>query len=365
MDEPVRAALLAVAWLAGWWLCGRVRVLPRATDGSRDALSPVSVIIPARDEARALPTLLAGLAAQDHRPHEIIVVDDDSTDATATVAAAHGAHVVSAGPLPDGWTGKAWALWQGASRAQADLLVMLDADVDPGPELLHTLLRAQRASGGMVSVQPYHRMQRWWERASAFFNLVAVMGIGLGGLRRPQVVAAFGPVVACPTSLFRAHGGAPAVRGAVLEDVELARAVHAAGEPVTTWAGGSLVTFRMYDSPRRLLEGWSKNFASGAGAVPLPRLVLVVAWVTACLVAGAWVLGGTALAVVCFFAFAVQCFVQLRQLGSFGIVSAVLFPLLALLFVVLFAWSLVVTARGSVTWKGRRITLRPRSTRAG
>src|SRR5262245_53834238 len=101
--------LLGLAWLVGWWLCGRARTLPL---GDRtDSPAFVSVVVPARDEARTLPTLLEGLAKQHGRPPEVIVVDDGSRDETAAIARAHGAEVVDAPTLPEGWTGKAWALW--------------------------------------------------------------------------------------------------------------------------------------------------------------------------------------------------------------------------------------------------------------
>jgi 4,4'-diaponeurosporenoate glycosyltransferase len=353
------AVLLGLAWLVGWWLCGRVRTLPIAN--GTGSLTPVSVVIPARDEARALPTLLEGLATQRVRPAEVIVVDDDSHDATGAVAAELGAVVLDAPALPEGWTGKAWALWTGAQAAREDVLVLLDADVDPGPDLIAGLVGAHRARGGLVSVQPYHRMRRWWERASAFFNLVPVMSVGLASPtwpRRRPVAAAFGPVMVCGRDLYLAHGDRPEVRSAVVEDVALARSVAQAGQSVAVYGGDGVVAFRMYDRPTRLLEGWSKNIASGARAVPVLRLVLVVAWVAACLASGAWLLGGSLAAVVLYVAFVAQCFVQLRQLGSFGIVPALLYPLLALTFVLVFFVSLVLVARGEVRWKGRRITLR-------
>ena len=217
------AVLLGLAWLVGWWLCGRVRALPVAD--ATGSLTPVSVVIPARDEARALPTLLDGLATQRVRPAEVIVVDDDSRDATGAIAAARGAVVLDAPALPDGWTGKAWALWTGAQAAREDVLVLLDADVEPGPDLIGGLADAHRSRGGLVSVQPYHRMHRWWERASAFFNLVPVMSVGLASPswpRRRPVAAAFGPVVVCGRDLYLAHGDRPEVRSAVVEDVALA-----------------------------------------------------------------------------------------------------------------------------------------------
>jgi len=123
---------------------------------------------------------------------------------------------------------------------------------------------------------------------------------------------------------------------------------------VTCFGGGDLVAFRMYDRPGRLVEGFAKNFAAGAAATPKLRLLAIVAWIGACLVAGVGLLGGGPVAILIYAAFAVQCFVMLRQLGNFGIVAALLFPLLAVVFVAVFLGSLVLVVRGEVRWRAAR-----------
>jgi 4,4'-diaponeurosporenoate glycosyltransferase len=130
----------------------------------------------------------------------------------------------------------------------------------------------------------------------------------------------------------------------VIEDVALARRFVAANEPVACFGGGDLVGFRMYDRPTRLVEGFVKNFAAGAGAVPVVRFVAIVGWITACLVAGWGVLAGSPVAFAVYGAFALQCFVMLRQLGNFGIVTALLYPVHAVVLVAVFLSS----------WRGGR-----------
>jgi 4,4'-diaponeurosporenoate glycosyltransferase len=352
---------LAVGWLVGWWLCWRVPRVPLLNDFV--PTPAVSIVIPARDEAHNLPTLLDGLARQTIAPTEVIVVDDDSHDATAVVAREHGATVVTSGTLPDGWTGKAWALSQGVRAAREEVVVLLDADVEPSEYLLARLGSVFARVGGLVSVQPYHRVRRWWERASAFFNLVAVMGVGLaspGAPRRNTTIAAFGPVLVCRRDAFLEHVSHPSVRAAVLDDVALARRVADAGEPITLYGGRGVVDFHMYDRPRELIEGWTKNMAAGAGSTPLYRLALIVGWLTACLVSGWGVLALTWVAVGIYAAFAVQLFAMLRQLGRFGPICAALYPILAVLFVAIFARSVLLTIRGAARWKGRTVRLRER-----
>ena len=101
------------------------------------------------------------------------------------------------------------------------MVVCLDADVDPSSHLIARLEQCQPERGGLVSVQPYHEMRRWWERAAAFFNLVAIMGVGIGSpVPSPaRARAAFGPCLIARREALLTHLGHRSVRRAVIEDV--------------------------------------------------------------------------------------------------------------------------------------------------
>ena len=367
MSTPL-VVWLAAAWAAGWLVARRMRPLPPTTGA---APATVSVVVPVRDEEERLPRLLACLAADPARHHQLVVVDDGSTDRTVEVARAGGAEVVHADP-PPGWTGKSWACWTGAGVATGDVLVFLDADVEPAPGAVDALASAAGEHGGLVSVQPWHRLERAYERLSAHVNLVAVLGAGTGtsaptGRSWWRAPAAFGPAMAVRRRDYLAMGGHGAVRGDVAEDLALARIAAAHGLPVSTWTGGTAFRFRMYPGGvRQLVEGWSKNLATGAVATPPLRLVALVAWITASLQA-AW-LGGTALVplswagLLAYAAFAVQAAVLLRRVGGFGLVTALAFPVPLLAFLALFVRSAVLTAvRRQVGWRGRTIPVGSRS----
>jgi 4,4'-diaponeurosporenoate glycosyltransferase len=369
LGNPVfEAVLLAVTWAFGWLLCWRVPRLP-ATSSTAPGRR-VSVVVPARNEAGRLPGLLAALAAQTRRADEMLVVDDHSDDDTAAVAAAGGAEVIAAPPLPDEWTGKTWACWTGAGRATGDVLVFLDADTEPEVDLLARLLDSLDERRGLLSVMPYHRMQRQYERLSAFFSVISLMGVGAASARRSApVTGAYGPCLACDRRDYDAVGGHEAIRGAVVDDVALARQFHRAGLPVRVVGGRGAIRFRLYGGGLRdLVEGWSKNFASGAGSTPVLRFLLVFAWVVgvgtaaqapireAVAALGGWSGPGVVLWVG-FVAFAVQLAVQLRPLGNYSW-APVLFPIPLAAWFVIFFRSIVLTARGQVRWKGRAVPVR-------
>lgn len=366
MLEVLYAVVLVAAVLAGYGLMLRFRVV--AASGS--AAGDVCAIIPARNEQNSLPALLESLD-RSTVPVRVLVIDDASTDATVALAREAGVEVISPGTPAPGWTGKAWACHVGANSTDAELLLFLDADTVLESGALGGIVDLHRRFGGLISVQPYHRVQRTYEQLSAYFNAVAVMASGVftsGVGRRPM---AFGPCLLTSRDDYERAGGHAAVRGEILDDVELAAAYEKAGLSVYCVAGGSQIRMRSYPNGiRQLVAGWTKNMASGAAATD-PRAglatglwicahhlvavnILFALWTAAgdadeALPAGIWLLAWVV--------FALQLRVILRRVGSFRWWTWALFPLPLLAFDLLFAISTVNTLRGSVRWRGRTVRL--------
>lgn len=337
--------------MVGWWLLWR---LPRPSAGGAD-LAGTTVVVPARNEAANLARLLPTIR---DAAVEVIVVDDQSEDGTADVARAHGATVLATEGPPAGWTGKAWACASGAAAATGQRLVFLDADVVVEPGGLGRVVAEQRRRGGLVSVLPWHEVPRPHEQLSAMFNLVAPMAVdafgAFGGRRAAR--GAFGPCIALDRELYERSGGhgAEHVRGAVLDDVELARAVQAVGADVHLFGGrGSGLRFRMYPTGLGpLIEGWTKNFAGGAASTRPTTILLVVVWLSG-LIAATLRPGPFGLV---YAAYAVQLLVLLRRVGGYSRLTALLFPIPVAFFVLVFLRSVVRTfVRREVRWRGRDI----------
>ncbi|MGI9646563.1 MAG: glycosyltransferase [Ilumatobacteraceae bacterium] len=345
-------ALFLVGWLAGWFLLWRPRPLPPAPTATQRR--PIAVIVPARDEEAALGHLLPPLVAQLEADDELIVVDDHSGDATAAAATRLGARVVAAPALPDGWLGKPHACWHGAGQSTAPTLLFLDADVRPAPDLLERIGAAiEHHPGEAVSVQPWHATERAYEQASMMCNVTALMGCGaftpLG--ERVRARAAFGPVLAVARDDYDRIGGHadPTIRRMHTEDIGIARALESA----QLHTGRPDVRFRMYpDGFRQTVQGWTRSIATGAGSTPWWAALGVLVWVWS--LAGGW-LTTPVVYPLC----ALQLFVLGRRAGSIHPLTAALYPITVLVFVLIFLRSVVTLVFGrDVAWKGRRVDAR-------
>jgi 4,4'-diaponeurosporenoate glycosyltransferase len=352
----------AALWLVGWWLLWRLRVPPTAETGARP---PVSIVVPARDEEATLPVLLGSLRDELTGDDEIVVVDDASTDATAAVARAGGARVVPAADLPPGWSGKSAACALGADEAACDVLVFLDADTRLEPGGLDRVVAGHGGvpGAGLYSVQPWHEVRRPYEHLAALFNLVAVMGSGaftpVGDRGRSPV--AFGPCLVTSVEDYDRAGGHAAVVDRPVDDVALARAYRAAGLPVRIRGGRGVIRFRMYPAGLgQLVEGFTKNMALGATAIRPVALLAVAGWLAACAAPLVLAAAEPAAGAGAYLAVVGQLRVQLRRVGSFGILTALAYPALLAVFVaVLLRSAVLASVLRRVRWKGRDLRTRP------
>jgi 4,4'-diaponeurosporenoate glycosyltransferase len=304
------------------------------------------VVIPARNEENNIVGVLESVSSNSMNGPDIIVVDDHSTDQTANRAAAAGATVVSAPPLPDSWTGKCWACHTGQAAApgSSTVLVFVDADVRLAPDALaHIAGRA--AADTLVSVQPWHDAGPGFEQLSVIPNLIALMGAGAFSVFRRSARLAFGPVLAMTRAGYERSGGFEAVRGEPVEDAALAQRF----ERRVLLTGRDIATFRMHTSFAAFADGWTRVLRSGARNGSWFGTVAAGVWV------GALIAGFTSPWL--YLANVVGLALLGRVAGRFRVPVALLYPVALVVFVALCARSLVSRR---VRWKGRRLQRPPR-----
>ena len=284
-------------------------------------------IIPARDEAAALPASLVSVLGQDYAGSlHVLLVDDGSTDNTGDVArqlAAGSPHpgrltVLPGAPLAPGWTGKLWALEQGlrvAGRhglADGDWVLLTDADIVHPPDGVSRLVtRAERDGRDLVSLMVALRCESAWERllipAFVFFFGLLYPFRWVNDDRRRTAAAAGGCILVRAGTLRRA-GGLARIHGELIDDCALARAVKTCGGRLWLGHGTDTRSVRAYDTLGELWRMVARTadtqlshslpllvgtvLALGVFLVVPPLLALVGVvtgkWSLAALGAGAW-----------------------------------------------------------------------------
>jgi chlorobactene glucosyltransferase len=292
----------AAPWLAALpWLLGPLAVLVRLRDSrflheyapaARTGTPRVSVIIPARDEARNIARCLGSLLTTALDDVEFIVVDDHSSDDTAQIARDTAAgdprvRITTPPPLPADWFGKQWACQHGASIATGHYLLFTDADTWHSADALPRAIAALEARGAdLLSVAGAQELGSFWEKVVQpvmFVSLFAWFG-GMEAVSRstdPRRKIANGQYIVVRRSTYESLQGHAPVRGYVAEDLMLAQTWTAQGKAVHLVVGQEQLRVRMYQSLAEIVAGWGKNIWAGgrhlAGptwAWPLLRLLM-------------------------------------------------------------------------------------------
>lgn len=360
-------ALIAIGCAAGLVLFRR-NTIPRGRgpDGGKTKLS---VVIPARNEESNLPYLLESLRNQTCPPHEIIVVDDGSRDRTRAIAESFGVVVVEGKPLPPGWTGKNWAVWNGYQAAAGDVIAFLDADVRLAPEALASLLAARERTGGALSVVPYHYTEKFYERLAMITNVLGIFAFASPFEALNSRKGLYGSCIMTSREDYEKARGHEGVKSEIMDDLSLGASFTRAGIPVTTYIGCGLVSFRMYpDGFRSELQGFSKSAALGAGMLHGLTIAFVALWLVGLIAAESalfvlqtsWALPMAAGYVL----YTLQMFYFLKYTGRFGLVVPVLHVLSTAFFVYMILNSVYqVLFRRRVAWKGRQVEVGGRQER--
>jgi cellulose synthase/poly-beta-1,6-N-acetylglucosamine synthase-like glycosyltransferase len=232
----------------------------------------VSVIIPARNEARDLGATIESVLLQQGVDLEVLIVDDHSVDETAAIARHYAAvdrrvRLLPAPSLPDAWCGKPHAQAHGAAHATHSLLLFADADVRFAPAAVASAVSALENRGvDLVTLLPAAELQSFWERAvqpvMASIIFYSVSFAKVNDPADPQSVGV-GAFLLVRRSIYDAVGGHAAIRNRIVDDYALAQTIKRAGGRLWLADGRDLISIRMYHSLGEIWRGWSKNLYEG------------------------------------------------------------------------------------------------------
>ncbi len=393
----VLSLLAAAVWAYLNYAGGRGRSLdyrlsaqpPEQAPGAAGRWPTVAVVVPGRNEAAHLPEVLPRLCRQDYpaKRHEVVFVDDASTDATPQITAAmteriaHLTVVRNDDEPPAGWMGKCWAVSRGVAALKApgsgpagspEWLCFTDADIVWDPRLLRSAVAyALEHDADLLGVTPTLRFGSVGE-AVVQLQLVLALGLMLPFEKAmdPDTPWALtgGAFILVRKSHYDAIGGHDAVKGEMVEDLKLGMALKAAGARHRVAIAGDLQECRMYDGWADMWEGLTKNAYAGlnhrwwnaAGVVLAvwllnvlpPGYALAAAWWG--VVAPGWmplVTLGAALAAVLWQARALNAMRKLMQLPARYAWSMAPGAAVYTAIVVASAWRY---HRGGNLWAGRR-----------
>lgn len=355
---------LVVCLMCGFFLFKKIPRIQQAS--SIEQHTKLTVIIPVRNEQSTLPLLLDDLSHQTLENFDIICIDDDSDDDTFEIIKAAGVNYIKVPERPSSWMGKTWACQIGGEQATGDLLLFIDADVRVGPKTLNNLVKAYLKEHHVISVQPYHMVDKFFEQFAFFFNVIGVAANGVGFPYANKKAGLFGPVILMSKLDFLKIDGYNGVKDSIIEDVEMGNVFDNNGILYDVFVGDKDLYFKMYSNFGDLFLGYSKNFASGAGKTPIVLLTLTFLWIQALtalplliiisLFQTNYVLLG--IIAIIYTATVMQLMYISGKIGSFRKIYNSFYPVSLMLFHLVCLYSgYLKHFKKNVKWKGRDISL--------
>ncbi len=230
----------------------------------------ISIIVPAKNEEKNIANCLYHLFRQNFKNCEIIVVDDRSTDKTPHLLenfkklSPFPFRIIRIEKLPPGWTGKNHAMVAGSKAASGDWLLFTDADTTHSPESAASALETAISQKiDFLTLAPETESRTFWEKTvqplaigslALWFNSEKVNDPKTGN------VLANGQFILVKKDVYEKVGGNESVKSEVVEDVELAKKIRAAGFTMKFLNGTKLYSTRMYSSLAEIKTGWTRIF---------------------------------------------------------------------------------------------------------
>jgi cellulose synthase/poly-beta-1,6-N-acetylglucosamine synthase-like glycosyltransferase len=246
------------------------RRLPPVGRGTR---LKVSLLIPARNEEANIDAALGAALASEGVDLDVVVLDDGSTDRTASIAEGHmrrdsRLRLFSAPPLPPGWCGKQHACHVLAGLAKHPLMVFVDADVRLSQDALARIAhRLESKKLDLISGFPREKTGTLAEALIVPLIHVLLLGylpIWMARLvNLPAFAAGCGQLIAVRRDAYQRTGGHAAIKASRHDGLKLPRRFRAAGCRTDLFDAFDIARCRMYCGAREVWDGFTKNATEG------------------------------------------------------------------------------------------------------
>lgn len=239
-----------------------------------DPMPLVSVIVPARNEEKTIGKCLISLIEQDYPNIEIIAVNDNSTDRTAAIIEDirekdTRVQLVDGEDLPPGWMGKNFAVYQGVQHAKGEYLLFVDADEWFNPRCIsRTICYALEHGSDLLILMPGAVRKGFWERLifPVYTQITwSTLPFSLLEDNRSHANLGGGPYLLFKREAYEDIGGHERIRGEIVEDMMLVRAIKKSGLKLSYLFGHELLTLGSYGNLSNIWRQLSKSYFSGIG----------------------------------------------------------------------------------------------------
>ena len=318
----------------------------------------VSVLVPARDEERNIERCVRSLASTPAL--ELLVLNDGSSDRTGEILAALAREfpqlrVIDGSPLPPGWRGKNWACHQLGTTARGNYLLFTDADTEHHDSVTAAVTYARERGIDLLSLMPRQLMGSAAERFVMplvnFIFLTFFPAFMLKLSRHPKFSAANGQFLLFRREAYARIGGHKSVRHSIVDDLALGRRIREEGLTLAIANGDEVVSCRMYQNAREIIDGFSKNLYSAVGGKPAGALAVGLFMLATFVVPAAMAAATLQLAWIA----ATLLGIVMRVRSGDRTPWALLHSLSMALAVAVLWRSMLVTGSRRVEWKGRPV----------
>lgn len=331
----------------------------------------ISVCIPARNEEANIEACVRSVLANRGVKIEVLIYDDDSSDATPRILSALTAQDgrvrrVDTQDLPPDWNGKQWGCERMGQASTGEWLLFTDADVRLAPDCLKTTWIAANASKcDLLSTVPRQITGTWMEDAIVpLIHFVLLSYLPMGQMRTttlPAASAGCGQFLFVRRSMWARSGGHASFRQSMHDGIKLPRAVRSVGGRTDLFDGTELAECRMYRGAGQVWRGFAKNAYEALGSFALLLFITVIhivghvlpwGWIVWALFTNQLASTATVLAVVAITITTLQRIIFAKRFRQ-SLRAIVLHPLGILLLTFIQWHSLWIAKTGRRAWKGR------------